>query len=95
MLRTQLAAVVVAALAAGTAAADFIPPSLATPLPPGPGRVGRIRNSPLAAPTITHIGVKHGTNRFEVVPAGWERKPFKTKNPWGVPVYGHRSLLGK
>lgn len=68
-------------LAGTAAAADFPGAVLATPLPPGPGTFVP-GGGPLAAPVITPIGIgKCGDNLFEVIPAGWNRDPFSTRDP--------------
>jgi hypothetical protein len=82
MRRTALLAAAAVLLAAGRGPANpFRGPVFATPLPGGPGTT-LPSGGPLAAPVITPAGTTHGGRQlFEMIPAGWEREPFFTRDP--------------
>ncbi len=96
MVRKLLAlgAGVIAAAGSAIAQPGFLPnatfspaavahsPSLATPLPPRPGRVFAPGGAPLAAPAITPLPSSH-KQKFSVLPASTDGrvKPFVTKRP--------------
>jgi len=61
-------------------AGDFADPIFATPSPHGPGAFIP-SNSMLNAPVITPMGMKWGSNVFEVTPAGMNRDSSITKDP--------------
>lgn len=68
----------------GRSSLDSSPPTFATPLPPGPGRVTVPGGGPLAAPVITPLAATeygHLANKFEAIPAGWDERPRITKHP--------------
>lgn len=74
MRRAVLAAVLLATPPAP--AADF-----AAPLRTSPGTT-LPASGPLAAPVITPAGTtRHGDQLFDMIPAGWEREPFFTRDP--------------
>jgi hypothetical protein len=68
----------------GRSPADFSHPVFATPLPPGPGRVAVPCGGPLVTPVITPLAATnpgHLSDKFEVIPAGWDQKAHLTKHP--------------
>lgn len=81
MRRTALLVATVVATATTGTAADFSDPIFATPVRSSPATVVP-RGGPLVAPAITPVGTTHhGRPEFEVIPAGWEREPFFTRDP--------------
>jgi hypothetical protein len=77
------ALLIVAALTTATTgrAADFDGPVFATPIRSSPGTTVP-SGGPLAAPVITPLGTtRHGRQELELIPAGWEREPFFTRDP--------------
>jgi len=81
MRRTALLVAAVVATATTGTAGNFRDPIFTAPVRstnatvvPGGG--------PLVAPAITPSGTKHnGKPEFELIPAGWEREPFFTRDP--------------
>ena len=81
MRRTALLVVALATTTTTGTAADSRGPIFAAPVRSRPGTL-LPDSGPLAAPVITPAGTTHGGRQnFEMIPAGWEREPFFTRDP--------------
>ena len=81
MRRTALLVAAVCATATTGMAADFRGPIFTAPVVSSPATVVP-GGGPLVAPAIRPTGTTHhGAQEFELIPAGWEREPFFTRNP--------------
>lgn len=68
----------------GRSSGDFYDPIFATPMPPRPGRATLPCGGPLMAPVITPLKATepgHFEDKFEVIPAGYNKHPYLTKHP--------------
>lgn len=81
MRRTALLVAAVCATATTGTAGDFSDPIFAAPVRSTTATVVP-RGGPLVAPVIRPSGTTHhGAPEFELIPAGWEREPFFTRDP--------------